>query len=123
MDGVSKRFGTDIAKKLRQLNKPGILYGKYIISLIKFTSTDLQTMFKDLPVKQVVTSREVSPTGKRVYGFNPKKNKYTEGSSLEKCTYDLTSNRFENKSIVNLRIDKKILYYDYYLQTVPFKEE
>jgi hypothetical protein len=77
-DGVSKRFGTDIAKNLLKLNKPAIVYGDFIISVIKLGSAELRVMLPDLPTKDVVVPRETSPTGKTVYGYNPETDKYIE---------------------------------------------
>lgn len=117
---VSKRFGPDIAKLLERVKSPALIYGNLIISLIELTPELLYDLLPNLPVKQVKVLRIYNTTGKVIYGFNPSTNKYEQWSSLEKCTYALTDKQFENKSTVNRRIDKGILYHGYYLQSKPF---
>ena len=73
-----------------------------------------------MPVKPISLTRPTSPTGKLIYGYNPSTHTYQIWNSLEKCTEALTSNRFVNKATVNMRIDKGILFYGYFLQTKPF---
>jgi len=120
--GMSKRFGTDIAKKLQASNLPALRYGDFIISLVELTAEQLADLLPNMPVKDIVVPRPVSPTGKVIYGYNPETNTYQTWTSLEKCTHELTGAHFTNKSTVNKRVDKGILYYGYYLQTKPFKE-
>ena len=117
---MSKRFGSDIAKMLKSLNIPALMYGNYIISLVELTAEQMRDLLPDMPVKHVVAPRAASSTGKIIYGFNPDANIYQIWSSLEKCTYALTGVPFANKSTVNKRVDKDILFHGYYLQTKPF---
>lgn len=117
---MSKRFGTDIVKKLQSLNQPALLYSSFIISLVELTDAQLQDLLPNMPVKAIIIPRPASPTGKVIYGYNPETNIYESWSSLEKCTHMLTGARFANKSTVNKRINKGILFHGYYLQTKPF---
>lgn len=119
---VSKRFGTDVFKKLQELNAPALVYGTYIISVVELTSAQILALLPTMPVKPVAEVRTWS-SGKLVYGYNPSTNTYITWDSLEKCTTELTGNRFENKATVNKRLDKKALFCGFYLQTTPFIEE
>jgi len=118
---VSKRFGSDVTKMILNYSS-AIRYLEYIISIVPMDSDTLQTLLNDLPIKPYSIPRS-SPTGKFIYGFNPTTLEYREWASKEKCTFDLTGRKFENKATVDKRIDKKILYYKFYLQTKPFKPE
>jgi cytochrome c oxidase subunit 1 len=120
--GMSKRFGTDIAKKLEDLNMPAMRYGDFIIALVDLTVAQLRGLLTNMPVKPIITPRPLSPTGKPIYGHNPSTNTYLTWGSLEMCTHALTGARFANKSTVNKRIDQGILFHGFYLQTMPFKE-
>lgn len=117
---MSKRFGTDIVKKLQSLNQPALLYSSFIISLVELTDAQLQDLLPNMLVKAIIIPRPASPTGKVIYGYNPETNIYESWSSLEKCTHILTGARFANKGTVNKRINKGILFHGYYLQTKPF---
>ena len=114
-ENTSKRFGADIAKKLIGANVPAIKYGSYIVSMIPLDKTNIEEIYPLISEKEVITSKKVT-TGKTIYGYNPDKKLYNTWNSLEECTYFLTGNRFENKSTVNRRIDKNIIYLGYYLQ-------
>lgn len=116
---VSKRFGADVAKYLRSVNLPALIYGNLIICLIELTPEVINGLLVNMPTKEVREPRTYNITGKTIYGFNPSIGIYEEWSSLEKCTHALTGRRFENKATVNLRIDKGILYNGYLLQTKP----
>jgi group I intron endonuclease len=117
---VSKRFGTDIAKYLKGINSPAVIYGEYILSMVELTSEEIEILLPNMTVKPVTLPRPVSPTGKYIYGYNPNTNVYQTWNSLEKCVHALTGNRFENKATVNKRINKGILFHGYLLQTNPF---
>lgn len=116
---LSKRFGIDVKKMIIENSSP-VRYLNYIISLTPLSPENLKAMFNDLPVK-IYIPRKISTTGTKIYGFNPLTLEYKEWGSLEKCTFFLTGRKFENKDTVKKRIDKNILYHDYYLQTKPFK--
>lgn len=118
--GVSKRFGTDIFKMLKDQNLSALRYGDVIISIIELTSVQIIGLLPSMPVKPISLTRTASPTGKLIYGYNPSTNTYQIWNSLEKCTEALTGNRFVNKATVNMRIDKGILFHGYFLQTKPF---
>ena len=118
--GVSKRFGTDISKMLKDQNLSALRYGNVIISIIELTSVQIFGLLPSMPVKPISLTRPTSPTGKLIYGYNPSTNTYQIWNSLEKCTEALTGNRFVNKATVNMRIDKGILFHGYFLQTKPF---
>jgi hypothetical protein len=118
--GVSKRFGTDIAKMLKDKNLSALRYDSVIISIIELTTVQIIGLLPNMPIKTISKPRQISPTGKLIYGYNPSNKTYQTWNSLEKCTEALTGNRFENKATVNLRIDKGILFHGYLLQTKPF---
>ena len=118
--GVSKRFGTDISKMLKDQNFSALRYGNVIISIIELTSVQIFGLLPSMPVKPISLTRPTSPTGKLIYGYNPSTNTYQIWNSLEKCTEAITGNRFVNKATVNIRIDKGILFHGYFLQTKPF---
>jgi group I intron endonuclease len=118
--GVSKRFGIDITKFLKDRNLSALRYGDVIISIIELTSVQIIGLLPSMPVKSINTPRSVSPTGKLIYGYNPSTKTFQTWNSLEKCIESLTGNRFKNKATVNLRIDKGILFHGYLLQTKPF---
>lgn len=120
--GVSKRFGLDIYKMLKNLRLSALRYDSFIISIIELTTVQVIALLPSLPVKPISKPRLKSPTGKLIYGYNPSTNIYQTWNSLEKCTESLTGNRFENKATVNKRIDKNILFHGYFLQTKPFKK-
>ena len=76
--GVSKRFGTDIAKLLQLVNLPALCYGKFIISLVELTADEINTLLPNMPIKVVKLPRASSPTGSTIYGFNPSSNTFQE---------------------------------------------
>jgi hypothetical protein len=118
--GVSKRFGTDITKMLKDKNLSALQYGNVIISIIELTSIQILGLLPSMLIKPISLPRPASPTGKLIYGYNPSTNIFQTWNSLEKCTETLTGNRFVNKATVNMRIDKGILFHGYFLQTKPF---
>ena len=77
-------FGTDVFKKLQELNAPALVYGAYIISVVELTSAQILAL-PTMPVKPVAEVRTWS-SGKLVYGYNPSTNTYITWDSLEKCT-------------------------------------
>lgn len=118
--GVSKRFGTDIFKLLKNKNISALRYDNVIISIIELTPLEIIDLLPNMPIKSVNIPRSTNPTGKLIYGFNPSTNIYQTWNSLEKCTESLTGLRFVNKATVNLRLDKGILFHGFILQTKPF---
>ena len=120
--GVSKRFGTDISKMLKDQNLSALRYGDVIISITELISIEILALIPSMPIKSIKLARPSSPTGKLIYGYNPSTNNFQTWNSLEKCTEFLTGNRFENKATVNKRIDKNILFHGYFLQTKPFEK-
>lgn len=120
IDNVSKRFGTDIAKLLQSADQLALCYGNLIISVVELRPEQLCELLPNIMVKEVKSPRLHKVTGTDVYGYNPSSNTYKHWDSLERCTYALTGNKFENKATVNRRINKNIIYHGYYLQTKPF---
>lgn len=115
IQGVSKRFGVSLAKKLRSLNQPAAKYGNFIISVQELSREQLTVLEPKMMVKKVTAARNFP--GKEIFGYNPATNEYKTWVSLERCTTDLTGKRFQNKKTVNLRLDKHILFHGFYLQT------
>ena len=74
--GVSKRFGTDIFKMLKDQNLSALRYGDVIISIIELTSVQIIGLLPSMPVKPISLPRSTSPTGKQIYGYNPSTNTY-----------------------------------------------
>jgi hypothetical protein len=74
--GVSKRFGTDISKMLKDQNLSALRYGDVIISIIELTSVQIIGLLPSMPVKPISLTRPASPTGKLIYGYNPSTNTY-----------------------------------------------
>lgn len=51
--GVSKRFGTDIFKMLKDQNLSALQYGNVIISIIELTSVQIIGLLPSMPVKSI----------------------------------------------------------------------
>lgn len=72
--GVSKRFGTDIIKMLKDKNLSALQYGDVIISIIELTSVQIIGLLPSMLIKPISIPRPASQTGKLIYGYNPSTN-------------------------------------------------
>lgn len=119
---MRKPFSTDIVKKLKSIHMPALIYNNFIIRIVRLTEKEIFSIIPNIYIKPTVSSRLKSSTQKTIYGYNVNTKEYEKFDRLVKCDFKLTGQRFKNKSTINKRLDKDILYYGYYLKTRPFKK-